>query len=94
MLASKDVAFATCPAAGLQMPRSSLGLTAVSAPPLCSDSTAEALTCAGTLKQQCTVLVVSHNLGEISSLVDCAWQMQPGGKLASAPVPNSQGLGS
>ena len=36
------------------------------------------------------MLVVSHNLGEVSSLVDCAWEMCPGGLLASAPIPLMQ----
>ncbi|EFJ41516.1 hypothetical protein VOLCADRAFT_77566 [Volvox carteri f. nagariensis] len=31
------------------------------------------------LKEQCTVLVVSHDLAEIAPLVDCAWRMRTGG---------------
>ena len=38
------------------------------------------------LKRQCTVLVVSHDLRELAPLVDAAWEMRPGGKLAPAPV--------
>ena len=38
-------------------------------------------TCAGKLKQECTVLVVSHDLRELEPLIDVAWEMEPGGKL-------------
>ena len=37
--------------------------------------------CAGKLKQECTVLVVSHDLRELEPLIDVAWEMEPGGKL-------------
>lgn len=38
------------------------------------------------LKQECTVLVVSHDLRELAPLVDAAWEMRPGGRLAPADV--------
>ena len=37
---------------------------------------------AGKLKEECTVIVVSHDLREIASLVDMAWEMQPNGTLS------------
>ncbi|CAK0738148.1 hypothetical protein CVIRNUC_001001 [Coccomyxa viridis] len=36
----------------------------------------------GKLKEECTVIVVSHDLREIASLVDMAWEMQPNGTLS------------
>ncbi len=39
--------------------------------------------CAGKLKEECTVIVVSHDLREIAPLVDVAWQMQPNGTLSA-----------
>lgn len=39
------------------------------------------------LKQQCTLLVVSHDLKEISPLVDCAYRMVPGGRLQPVAWP-------
>ena len=33
------------------------------------------------------MLVVSHDLKELSSVVDCAWEMRMGGQLARAPWP-------
>ena len=44
---------------------------------------------AGSLKQRCTVLMISHNLGEVAPLVDHAWRMQMGGVLEPAPVPTT-----
>ena len=38
---------------------------------------------AGKLKEECTVIVVSHDLREIAPLVDVAWEMQPNGTLSS-----------
>ena len=38
--------------------------------------------CAGKLKEECTVIVVSHDLREIAPLVDVAWEMQPNGTLS------------
>jgi energy-coupling factor transporter ATP-binding protein EcfA2 len=35
----------------------------------------------GKLKQECTLLVVSHDLKELMPIVDLAWRMQPGGQL-------------
>lgn len=40
----------------------------------------------GKLKQKCTLLVVSHDLHEISALVDCAWEMMDGGQLKPAAL--------
>ena len=37
---------------------------------------------AGKLKEECTVIVVSHDLREIAPLVDVAWEMQPNGTLS------------
>lgn len=34
------------------------------------------------LRRECTVLVVSHDLGEISTLVDASWRMHRGGTLS------------
>jgi hypothetical protein len=42
---------------------------------------------AGKLKAECSVLVVSHDLRELAPLVDCAWEMEPGGQLRSVPWP-------
>ncbi|KAL3130860.1 hypothetical protein ABBQ38_000189 [Trebouxia sp. C0009 RCD-2024] len=39
------------------------------------------------LKKECTILVVSHDLRELSPLVDKAWKMQPGGRLEASPWP-------
>ncbi|KAL0041839.1 hypothetical protein WJX79_006189 [Trebouxia sp. C0005] len=39
------------------------------------------------LKSECTILVVSHDLRELTPLVDKAWQMQPGGRLQASPWP-------
>ena len=38
---------------------------------------------AGKLKEECTVIVVSHDLREIAPLVDVAWEMQPNGTLSA-----------
>lgn len=46
---------------------------------------------AGKLKSQCTMLVVSHDLRELSTAVDFAWHMHMGGKLSSAPWPPMPG---
>lgn len=35
------------------------------------------------LRKECTVLVVSHDLGEISTLVDSSWRMMRGGQLVA-----------
>ena len=37
---------------------------------------------AGKLKEECTVIVVSHDLREVTPLVDVAWEMQPDGTLS------------
>ena len=42
---------------------------------------------AGKLKQECTVLVVSHDLREVEPLVDLAWEMEAGGRLTPVPWP-------
>lgn len=47
---------------------------------------------AGKLKQECTVLVVSHDLRELGPLVDCAWEMEAGGKLRPVQWPPQNGL--
>lgn len=39
------------------------------------------------LKQQATLLVVSHDLREISPLVDVAWRMEMGGRLEPVAWP-------
>lgn len=39
------------------------------------------------LKQEATILVVSHDLREIAPLVDAAWRMQPGGILQESEWP-------
>jgi energy-coupling factor transporter ATP-binding protein EcfA2 len=43
------------------------------------------------LKQECSLLIVSHDLRELSPIVDVAWEMQPGGTLVhkgrNIPVP-------
>lgn len=41
----------------------------------------------GKLKEECTVLVVSHDLYELEQQVDCAWEMLPGGTLEAARWP-------
>ena len=38
---------------------------------------------AGKLKEECTVIVVSHDLREVAPLVDVAWEMQPNGALST-----------
>lgn len=43
----------------------------------------KAKSCAGKLKEECTVIVVSHDLREIAPLVDVAWEMQPNGTLSA-----------
>ncbi|KAK9815285.1 hypothetical protein WJX72_001086 [[Myrmecia] bisecta] len=48
---------------------------------------AEVAAMLGELKKECTVLVVSHDLRELSPLVDKAWRMQPGGVLEPAAKP-------
>ncbi|GFH13048.1 ABC transporter domain-containing protein, partial [Haematococcus lacustris] len=49
----------------------------------------------GRLKQECSLLVVSHDLRELSPIVDCAWSMQLGGRLEALPSwPPSGGLAS
>eukprot|EP00210_Caulerpa_lentillifera_P008837 g8432.t1 len=40
------------------------------------------------LKEECTILVVSHDLKEIKSLIDTAWKMTPNGHLISVNWPN------
>lgn len=42
------------------------------------------------LKKKCTILVVSHDLRELTPLVDKAWEMQPGGILQTASWPPAQ----
>ncbi|XP_073013514.1 ABC transporter I family member 11, chloroplastic isoform X2 [Typha latifolia] len=39
------------------------------------------------LKKQLTILVVSHDLKELSSLVDISWKMEMGGMLKKEPLP-------
>lgn len=39
------------------------------------------------LKQECTLLVVSHDLRELAPLTDASWRMSPGGHLRSEPLP-------
>lgn len=39
------------------------------------------------LKKSCTLVVVSHDLREISPLVDHAWRMEMGGKLQEVSWP-------
>ncbi len=41
----------------------------------------------GELKQQATLLVVSHDLADIAPLVDVAWRMQMGGRLEPVQWP-------
>lgn len=50
-------------------------------------SRAEVVQLIAQLKEQCTLLVVSHDLKEISHLVDCAWRMKLGGTLEEVPWP-------
>jgi energy-coupling factor transporter ATP-binding protein EcfA2 len=33
------------------------------------------------LKQESSLLLVSHDLRELEPVIDCAWEMLPGGKL-------------
>lgn len=44
------------------------------------------------LKQECTLLVVSHDLREMAPLVDESWCMQPGGKLQAAKLHSREPL--
>lgn len=46
--------------------------------------------CAGKLKQECTVLVVSHDLRELEPLIDVAWEMEPGGRLNPVQWPSTK----
>ena len=46
--------------------------------------------CAGKLKEECTVLVVSHDLRELEPLIDMAWEMEAGGRLKSVQWPPVQ----
>lgn len=39
------------------------------------------------LKQEITLIVVSHDLKELTPVVDKAWRMDPGGRLTEATVP-------
>lgn len=41
------------------------------------------------LKQECSLLVISHDLRELAPIVDHAWQMQDGGVLEkmTGPLP-------
>jgi hypothetical protein len=39
------------------------------------------------LKEECTVLVVSHDLRELAPLVDASWRMAAGGVLAEERLP-------
>lgn len=39
----------------------------------------------GKLKKECTIVVVSHDLHELSDQVDTAWEMLPGGRLDHRP---------
>jgi energy-coupling factor transporter ATP-binding protein EcfA2 len=50
-------------------------------------SRAEVASLLAALKKECTLLVVSHDLQEIASLVDYAWEMKPGGTMAPAVWP-------
>ncbi|KAJ4960101.1 hypothetical protein NE237_020011 [Protea cynaroides] len=43
------------------------------------------------LKDKLTILVVSHDLNELSSLVDRSWRMEMGGVLKEEPLPVSGG---
>jgi energy-coupling factor transporter ATP-binding protein EcfA2 len=43
------------------------------------------------LKQQCSLLVVSHDLREIAPLVDCAFRMQGGGRLEAVDWAEERG---
>lgn len=40
------------------------------------------------LKQELTLIVVSHDLKELTPFVDKAWRMDPGGRLTEASVPS------
>lgn len=47
------------------------------------------------LKKECTMLVVSHDLKEIGVLADTSWRMKTGGVLISeAPVSSFEGIGN
>ncbi|KAG0456606.1 hypothetical protein HPP92_024394 [Vanilla planifolia] len=39
------------------------------------------------LKKELTILVVSHDLKELSALVDVSWKMEMGGMLKEEPLP-------
>ena len=45
------------------------------------------------LKQECTMLVVSHDLRELAPLVDAAWEMRPDGRLERSSVEALPSLG-
>lgn len=47
----------------------------------------EIATLLGKLKEECTVVVVSHDLYELQHQVDHAWEMMPGGRLEIAQWP-------
>jgi energy-coupling factor transporter ATP-binding protein EcfA2 len=47
---------------------------------------------AGKLKQECTVLVVSHDLRELEPLIDMAWEMEAGGRLKPVPWPPAKSV--
>ena len=49
-------------------------------------------TIAGRLKQQCTVLAVSHDLRELVPLVDQAWRMEAGGILKPSSWPPTRAI--
>lgn len=46
--------------------------------------------CAGKLKEECTVLVISHDLRELEPLIDLAWEMKQGGRLEAVQWPPSR----
>mmetsp|Transcript_10062 Transcript_10062/g.21517 ORF Transcript_10062/g.21517 Transcript_10062/m.21517 type:complete len:350 (+) Transcript_10062:349-1398(+) len=50
-------------------------------------SRAEVVALLRQLKQQCSLLVVSHDLRELSSLVDSAWEMKLGGAMVPVQWP-------
>lgn len=39
------------------------------------------------LKKECTIIIVSHDLKELTPLVDRAWHMEMGGVLKEKPWP-------
>ena len=53
-------------------------------------SRAEVASLLAELKRQCTLLIVSHDLREVASLVDCAFEMKPGGALGAAEWPPAE----